>query len=132
MAALDTNILVRFLVRDEAAQLAAARKLIRRCMSQGQTLFVPVTVSLELEWVLRSNFGFDKDAVVRTLSQLLSSAELSFESEGALEIALLRYQEGAADYSDCMHVALAAQAGEQPLWTFDKAAARLDGARLVA
>lgn len=131
MAALDTNVLVRFLVQDEPAQLAAARRLIRRCMSEGQTLFIAVTVSLELEWVLRSNFGFDKDAVVRTLSQLLASAELSFESEGALELALLRYQEGAADYADCVHVALAWQAGEQPLWTFDKAAARLEGARLV-
>ncbi len=57
-------------------------------MTEGQALFIPVTVSLELEWVLRSNFGFGKDAVVQTLSDLLSSAELSFESERALEVAL--------------------------------------------
>ena len=84
MAALDTNILVRFLVEDDAAQLAAARKLITRCVNSGETLYVPVTVSLELEWVLRSSFGFDKEAVTLTLSQLLSSSELTFESEGAL------------------------------------------------
>ena len=132
MAAMDTNVLVRFLVHDDAAQLAAAKRLIRKCISEGQTLFIPVSVSLELEWVLRSSFGFRKDQVVHTLSQLLSSAELSFESEGALETALARYQEGSADYSDCLHVALAAQAGEQPLWTFDKAASKLDGARQLA
>ena len=132
MAALDTNVLVRFLVQYDAAQLAAARKLIRRCVNEGETIYVPVTVSLELEWVLRSNFGFSKPDVIRTLSQLLSSAELSFDSEGALEFALANYGQGSADYLDCLHVALAAQAGEKPLWTFDRAAAKLDSARLLA
>lgn len=132
MAALDTNILVRFLVEDDTAQLAAAKKLITKCLRAGETLYIPVTVSLELEWVLRSNFGFGKVAVVQTLSNLLSSAELSFESEGALEVALALYSQGSADYSDCLHVALASEAGEQPLWTFDKAASRVEGARLLA
>ena len=131
MAALDTNILVRFLVEDDATQLAATRKLITRCVNAGETLYVPVTVSLELEWVLRTSFGLRKEAVVDTLSQLLSSIELTFESEGALEVALMLYGPGGADYSDCLHVALAHVAGEQPMWTFDKAAAKLDGARLL-
>jgi Fe-S-cluster containining protein len=46
-----------------------------------------VTVSLELEWVLRASFAFAKTEVVRTFSALLSSSELGFESEGALEVA---------------------------------------------
>jgi predicted nucleic-acid-binding protein len=131
MAALDTNILVRFLVEDGEAQLAAARKLISCCVTLGEALYVPVTVSLELEWVLRSSFGFDKETVAHTLAQLLSSFELAFESEGAIEVALALYGQGGADYSDCLHVALARAAGEEPLWTFDKAAAKLDGARLL-
>ena len=131
MAALDTNVLVRYLVQDDAAQLATARRLIGQCVREGQVLYVPMTVSLELEWVLRSNFGFGKDEVLETLSLLLSSAELAFESETALEFALARYRESSADYSDCVHVALAAQAGEQPLWTFDKAASKVEGARLL-
>jgi len=131
MAALDTNILVRFLVRDDVTQLEAARQLIRSCINEGQTLFVPLTVALELEWVLRSNFGFGKAEVIQTLSQLLSAAELSFESEDALEAAVSQYGKSAADFSDCLHVALAVRAAAQPLWTFDKAAARLDGARLL-
>jgi predicted nucleic-acid-binding protein len=131
MAALDTNILVRFLVEDDPAQCAAAKKLIRKCVREGETLHVPVTVSLELEWVLRSSFGFGKPAVLATLSQLLSASELSFESEGALELALVLYGQGAADFSDCLHVALASAAGEAPLWTFDKAASNVDGARLL-
>ena len=132
MAALDTNVVVRFLVEDDPAQLAAAKKLIRRCLNTGETLFVPISVTLELEWVLRANFGFKKQAVAQTFAQLLSAAELTFESEGAVEVALAHYSQGTADYSDCLHVALAAQAEEQPLWTFDKAAAKVDGARLLS
>ena len=132
MAALDTNILVRFLVEDDAAQLAAARRLIRKCVNAGETLFVPVTVSLELEWVLRSSYRFSKSVVIQTLAQLLASIELSFESEGALEVALVLYGQSSVDFSDCLHIALSSRAGESPLWTFDRAASKLEGARLLA
>ena len=132
MAALDTSVLVRFLVHDDTAQFAAAENLFRRCVDAGETLFVPVTVTLELEWVLRSAFGFDKAAVLRTLSQLLSSFELRFEAESAVEAALAHYGRSTSDFSDCLHVAVAALAGEQPLWTFDKAASKVEGARLLA
>lgn len=131
MAALDTNILVRYLVEDDDAQLAAAKKLIRAAVRAGDTLYVPITVMLELEWVLRSNFGFTKDTVTETLSALLSTAELSFESELAIEVALAQYQASSADFSDCIHAALAYAAGESPLWTFDRAAAKVEGARLL-
>ncbi len=130
MAALDTNILIRFLVEDDVKQLAAAKKLIRKCIASGESLHIPITVALELEWVLRASFGFDKPAVLRTTSQLLSSVELSFESEGALESALVLYGQGSADFSDCLHVALASAAGQRPLWTFDKAASKIAGAQL--
>jgi predicted nucleic-acid-binding protein len=131
MPALDTNVLVRYIVEDDAGQLAAARQLISRCLREGHMLHVPVTVVLELEWVLRKSFGFAKDDVLLAMSRLLSAAELSFESERALEVALQLLRKGSADFADCLHVALAAQVGEQPLWTFDKGAARIDGARLL-
>jgi predicted nucleic-acid-binding protein len=132
VAALDTNTLIRFLVEDDARQLAAAKRLIRKCIASGESLYVPITVALELEWVLRAGFGFDKLAVVHTMSQLLSSVELSFESEGAVESALILYGRGSADFSDCLHVALASAAGQQPLWTFDKAASKVSGAQLLS
>ena len=132
MPALDTNVLVRYIVHDDSAQLAAAQRLIRRCVAERLTLFVPVTVTLELEWVLRSSFEFSKDETVRALSDLFSAAELSFESERALEVALDLYRGTAADFADCVHIALAWQAGEQPILTFDKNAARVPRARLLS
>jgi predicted nucleic-acid-binding protein len=131
MAALDTNVLVRFLVKDDAKQYALAERLIRSALRAGQSLFVPVTVFLELEWALRSNFGFTKSEVIGALSNLLSAPELSIESESAMEIATVLYQSSRADFSDCVHAALAHRAAETPLWTFDQAAAKIDGARLL-
>jgi predicted nucleic-acid-binding protein len=132
MAALDTSVLIRFLVRDDEAQLEIARKLIAGCVAAGESLFVPVTVALELEWVLRVHFGFSKAEVIQTFAALLSAVELTFESEAALELALASYRDAAADFSDCLNIALAHLAGESPLWTFDKAAARIDGAELLS
>ncbi len=90
---------------------------------------MPVTVTLELEWVLRSGFEYAKDEVMQVLSSLFSAAELTFESERALEVALQLYRKGPADFADCLHIALAAQAGALPLWTFDKRAAKVNGAQ---
>ena len=128
MAALDTNVLLRFLLQDDAAQSAAATRLIRQALEAGETLYVPVSVALELEWVLRSRFKLDKAAVAQTFAGLLQTVELHFEATAALEWALSEYESSAADFSDCIHAALALGAGEQPLWTFDKAAAVLQGA----
>lgn len=132
MAALDTNVLVRYLVGDDAAQQALAAKLIRSAIRGGRALYVPITVTLELEWVLRSIFGLPKEQVTAYLAALLAAVELSFESELAIEIALAQYKKNSADFADCMHIALAHVAGQSPLWTFDRAAAKVHGAKLLA
>lgn len=130
MSALDTNVLVRYLVHDDL-QHAAAKKLIRAVLRGGETLYIPITVMLELEWVLRSNFGFNKEQITLTLASLLAAAELSIGSELALEIALALYKKNSADFADCVHIALSHMAGENPLWTFDRAASKIDGAKLL-
>lgn len=58
-------------IEDDAAQLAAAKRVIGRRVANGSTLFVPVPVVLELDWVLRSNFGFSKANVLMTFVQPL-------------------------------------------------------------
>ena len=132
MAALDTNVLVRFLVQDDAKQGLLARELILSTLAKGEPLFVPVTVMLELEWVLRSNFGFDKAQIILTLTSLLAASELSFESEQSVEVALELFRQNKADFSDCVHIALSHSAGMTPMWTFDRAASKVDGAKLLS
>lgn len=131
MASLDTRTLVRLIVQDDVRQTAMVQKLFQQSIKTAETLLVPITVSLELEWVLRTSFGFGKADVVHALSTLLTVVELSFESEPALEIALFQYEQGSADYADYRHLALAEKAQSQPLWTFDKAASKAPGAKLL-
>ena len=130
-ASLDTNVLVRLVVNDDAQQLAAARKVLAQYVKRAQSLFVPITVALELEWVLRSRYKFSKGDVLSTLSSLLMTVELEFQAEDALEQSLVTYEEGAADFADCLHLALARKGGGLPFLTFDSAASKVDGTKLL-
>jgi predicted nucleic-acid-binding protein len=132
MAALDTNVLVRWLTDDDAKQCAIVARLFERAVKNEERLFVSVTVILETEWVLRSRYRFDKSLVTAALDALLGATELEFQTEPALEQALWLFkQAGAPDFADCLHVALVSQASQGPLLTFDERAAQLDGAQLL-
>jgi predicted nucleic-acid-binding protein len=129
--ALDTNILVRLLVQDDGPQAELAAKLLERHARRSEYLFVPVTVVLELEWVLRSRYKFKKGDVIEALSSLLTTLELAFESEVALEQALASYEDGNADFGEFLHLALAQQAQALPFWTLDAKASTAVGAKLL-
>lgn len=132
MPALDTNVLIRWLTDDDARQSAAISELLASAAKKDQRLFITVTVVMEIEWVLRSRYRFDRPSVTAALDALLNVAELEFQSEPALEQALWLFkQAGSPDFSDCLHLALASQAGPRPFLTFDERAARLEGALLV-
>ena len=68
---------------------------------------------------------------MQVLSNLFLAAELAFQSERALEVALQLYREGAADFADCLLIASATEVGEHPLWTLDRGAAKVVGAQLL-
>jgi predicted nucleic-acid-binding protein len=85
MASLDTNVLVRWLVDDDPAQSETVRRLMDGAAVRGEALFIPSTVLLELEWVLRKNYDQSKLDVLRMLNALLDSRELVFENEAAIE-----------------------------------------------
>jgi len=132
MAALETNVLVRWLTDDDAGQSTRVASLLKDKANNGERLFIPVTVMLELEWVLRSRYRFDKAAITSALDALLSVTELEFQTEPALEQALWLFkQAGAPDFADCLHVALVSQSGQGPLLTFDERASKLVGAELL-
>jgi predicted nucleic-acid-binding protein len=125
MPGLDTNVLVRWLVEDDDDQVARVQKLFEAAHTRQVPLFVPSTVALELEWVLRSRYRFDKAIVLQAFNALLETQELEFQSEAALERALHLYRQGAAEFADCLHAGLCGAADRAPLLTFDEKAARL-------
>ena len=89
MPGLDTNVLVRWLVRDDERQSNRALSLFESARTDAFTLFVPVTVTLELEWVLRSRYKFDKTTVMGAFTALLETREIEFQDEAALELSLI-------------------------------------------
>ena len=132
MAALDTNVLVRWLTADDVEQCAVVSNLLEIAAKKEERFFIPVTVILETEWVLRSRYRFDKPTVTAALDALMGVSELEFQSEPALEQALWLFkQTGAPDFADCLHVALVSQAGQGQLLTFDERAGKLDGVQLL-
>ena len=132
MAALDTNVLVRWLTNDDAAQCAAVARLFDDAIGQGVRLFVTTTVMLELEWVLRSRYRYNKPQVLAAMNALLDVTALEFQTETTLEQALWLFkQTGSRDFADCLHIALVSQVSQGPLLTFDERAARIAGAQLL-
>lgn len=131
MAALDTNVLVRYLVADDKKQFQSARILIESADEEAP-LFLPLSVLVELEWVLRSLYEFDKPTLITAFNQLLDSRELVFQDEDIVEIAVSLYTENNTDFSDCLHIATAYVYEYTPMITFDRKAARVAGAELLA
>lgn len=131
--AIDTNVLVRLLVRDDEAQYASARRLADRAAAAGEPVLVMLLVLLETEWVLRSRYRLDKPSIAGAFSALLEAADVEFEHAPTVEEALYVWgQHAAADFADCLMAARAAQLGCSRLVTFDAGAARLPGVERLA
>lgn len=128
MIALDTNVVARFLVNDEPAQARRARALI-----EASAVYVPVTVLLETEWVLRGGYRLPRAEVVRLLRALLGLPELATEDPQRVARALDWHAAG-IDFADALH--LSGSAGAERFATFDeklvKAARKLGAGKVVA
>jgi len=127
MLGIDTNVLVRFLVRDDEAQFEKARKLIRREVAAGHRVFVNQLVLLETEWVLRSRYAVPKNQIVEAVSGLLNATDVQIEDEPAVEEALFIWRDSIADFADCLIGAKNRRLGCRATATFDAKAARLPG-----
>ena len=129
MIALDTNILLRYLVQDDPVQSAAATRLLEQQLTPARPGYVSITALLELDWVLRSQYLFSAATVVATLKQLVAADNLVCESSTAVREAL-DYRHG--DLADnLLHLTARASGCSQTL-TFDKKFARLAGVELLA
>ncbi len=104
MIALDTNILARFYVDDPAdPEAARQRPIALRILSESPQVFVPMTVILELEGVLRAFYGFAADDFVRVVNHLLGLPNVRVEEWSRISDALAWHAEG-LDFADALHL----------------------------
>jgi predicted nucleic-acid-binding protein len=127
MLGVDTNVLVRFLVRDDEAQFEKARKLIKREVAAGRGVLVNQLVLMETEWVLRSRYSLPKQLIIQTISGLLDASDVQFEDEAAIEEALFVWKESTADFADCLIGAKNRRLECRATATFDVKASKLPG-----
>jgi predicted nucleic-acid-binding protein len=127
MLGIDTNVLVRFLVRDDEMQFEKARKLIKREVAVGHRVFVNQLVLMETEWVLRSRYAVPKHQIIEAISGLLNATDIQFEDEPSIEEALFIWKESVADFADCLIGAKNRRMGCRATATFDGKASKLPG-----
>ena len=113
MIVLDTNVWVRYVTNDDHLQARRALHLLE-C---AEAVFLPKTVVLELEWVLRAVYGLDTAAIQRSLLHILGLTMVIAESPGQIATALDYHAQG-FDFADALH--LAASEASQTFYTFDK------------
>lgn len=131
MVGLDTNVLVRFLLRDDQKQAELALKAIEHALADGEPVVVSLLAILETEWVLRSCASLGKKTVISTFRMLLESRDLRIEQEEVLEEALYNYENNNADFADCFMAARYSRLGCSAMLTFDKKAAGVPGILLL-
>lgn len=130
MIGLDANVLVRYVMQDDARQSARATRLVES-LTRDEPGFVPLVALVELVWVLGRNYGLARAQVATVLETLLRSQELVIDRAEAATQALARFSSGGADFADALIERIAAAAGCTATMTFDQAAAKGAGMTLV-
>ena len=117
MIAVDTNILARFYVDDPGDPEAARQRLLaRRILEHEAAVFVPVTVVLELEWVVRAFYGFGPKEFVAVIQHLVGLPNVTMEDRSEVLAALDLHPRG-VDFADAMHLVRSKDC--DVLFTFD-------------
>ena len=127
MIGLDTNILARYLIRDDPSQLAAATRLIERRLTEDEPGFVSGVVLAELAWVLGRSYRWSASRVAAAIELLLNAEALVVEHEGAAAAAIAMVRDGRGEFADAFISAIASRAGCSTTVTFDRDALRLPG-----
>ena len=124
MKALDTNIIVRFLVRDDEKQAQAVYKLFKETESAKGLLFVPLAIVLETIWVLESVYKISRNEIIETFKDLLSMPILKFESQPAIQAFIASAMNSSVDMSDLLIAQSAHHSGCKAVLTLDKRASK--------
>ena len=121
MRAVDTNVLVRLVTRDDAEQVAVAEAFV------APGAWVSHLVLAEAMWVLASVYDLGPSAIVTAVEMLLNHRDLSLQDAGVVAAALTHFRKRPKlGFSDCLVLAVARKAGHTPLGTFDRELSKLD------
>ena len=124
MRAVDTNVLVRLMTRDDARQVAVAESFV------ANGAWVPQLAIAEATWVLESVYDRGRDAIATAIEMLLSHEHLTVQDADVVTAAVVQYrQRRRAGFSDCLMLEVARKAGHTPLGTFDRDLGRIVGAQ---
>jgi len=123
MRAVDTNVLVRLITRDDPKQVAAAEAFV------AGGAWVPSLAIAEATWILESVYECDAAAIATAVEMLLNHGQLSVQDAEVVEAAVAQFrQQQKVGFSDCLMVEIARKAGHTPLGTFDRTLGKVDGA----
>lgn len=131
MIGLDTNVLVRFLVADDAVQTAKAEEFTRHAALAGERLRIDVVTLVETIWVLQRVYRIDRAGLVRLLDGLMEDSIFLLADRPAIEAARELFAAGGAGFADCLISVRNTGAGCAYTATFDRAAAALPGTKLL-
>ena len=124
MRAVDTNVLVRLMTRDDATQVAAAEAFV------AAGAWVPHLAIAEATWVLASVYDRGPEAIATAVEMLLSHERLTVQDSEAVVSAVAQFrQRPRVGFSDCLLLEVARKAGHIPLGTFDRDLGKIDGAQ---
>ncbi|MEM8559177.1 MAG: type II toxin-antitoxin system VapC family toxin [Bacteroidota bacterium] len=126
MVALDTNVLVRYLTRDDAEQYVQAKATIEGRCTPEMPGFISTVVLCEVVWVLKRAYGANRSEISEIVERLTLVDALALESAEAVRLALADYRASTADFADCLIGRLAEAHGYDTVLTFDRKAAKLD------
>ena len=130
MIGLDTNVLVRYIMQDDAKQSLKATKLMES-LTGDELGFVSLVSVDELGWVLLSSYDLDREQVARALELLLRTKTVVVDRADEVTKALRVFKANSADFADCLIERTAASAGCGRTMTFDVGAAKASGMTLI-
>lgn len=125
MIGLDTNLLVRYLTQDDAAQSKQAARIIDAAIEADEDLYLNHIVVCELTWVLSRAYKYAKDELLGVLEKILAAGQFAFEDKDSLWRALEAFRRSSADFADCLIGVKNSTAGCRTTVTLDRAAAGL-------
>jgi predicted nucleic-acid-binding protein len=123
MRAVDTNVLVRLITRDDVEQVAAAESFVAAGAWIGHVVLAETT------WVLNAVYNLGPAAIATAVEMLLNHQQLAIADADIVASALDQYRQSPrVSFSDCLVLETARKAGHLPVGTFDRQFAKLDGA----